>query len=373
VARFRLRDADIKAISLVKRGANGRRIFLCKAEEERRLKCPKCSTVQPASNAKCAKCGHDLTDARKAKFAQMAKEELHAPTKIIKSSEQPDWSTFYVVVAEPDRAEGGGLFAPEDEDVWSAEEIVKAAHRFVANGGLLNHEHKDLLDGTEFEQYGALAESAVALDDLEVNGEKIAKGSWYIGVNPNDEGRALIDSGEITGVSIQGLAVREPVEVVKTDVAEAQADVTLRNKIAGWFGFPPSGTTSYTINATNSSGSGFGGHATLESIDSPEDEVDEAKVTEIVKAQVTEAVNPLAETLAELKTGLATLTQRVPEPEPEKPTPEDIAKSLKAVADAVLDLDKKVEALGDDGSAQTEDGERKPVAKSDKPLRGLLD
>lgn len=40
-------------------------------EKHHRLKCPKCGFVQAASNKKCVKCGHDLTEARKAKFANM--------------------------------------------------------------------------------------------------------------------------------------------------------------------------------------------------------------------------------------------------------------------------------------------------------------
>lgn len=40
--------------------------------ESRKLKCPKCGTVQSASNSKCTSCGHDLADARKAKFANLS-------------------------------------------------------------------------------------------------------------------------------------------------------------------------------------------------------------------------------------------------------------------------------------------------------------
>lgn len=35
------------------------------------LKCPKCGTVNKASSSKCSNCGHDLTEARKAKFANL--------------------------------------------------------------------------------------------------------------------------------------------------------------------------------------------------------------------------------------------------------------------------------------------------------------
>lgn len=42
------------------------------AEKHHKLKCPKCDTVQAASNDTCTKCGHNLTEARKAKFANLS-------------------------------------------------------------------------------------------------------------------------------------------------------------------------------------------------------------------------------------------------------------------------------------------------------------
>lgn len=46
--------------------------------EHTKLKCPKCDTVQSASNKKCTNCGHDLTKARGAKFAKLdASQETH--------------------------------------------------------------------------------------------------------------------------------------------------------------------------------------------------------------------------------------------------------------------------------------------------------
>jgi hypothetical protein len=40
-----------------------------------KLKCPKCDTVNLAKSDKCKNCGHDLTEARKAKFANMSADE----------------------------------------------------------------------------------------------------------------------------------------------------------------------------------------------------------------------------------------------------------------------------------------------------------
>jgi hypothetical protein len=39
-----------------------------------KLKCPKCDTVQSAKNKKCTQCGHDLAEARKAKFANLSED-----------------------------------------------------------------------------------------------------------------------------------------------------------------------------------------------------------------------------------------------------------------------------------------------------------
>lgn len=162
-----LRDADIRAISLVGKGANRKRFFLFKAEGEEEAK------PLPAG-------------------------------RLLKAA---DWSTVYCVVAEPGAHEDSGMGGPDVEDRWAdSEEIRKAAHRFMANGGLINKLHEDL------EPFGQLVENAVALADFEVNGETIRKGSWYIAVTPSADGKAAIEKGEFTGVSIEGTAIREEVE-----------------------------------------------------------------------------------------------------------------------------------------------------------------
>lgn len=163
----RLREVDIHAISIVTKGANQKRICLYKSEEEQ---------------------DDDFTlIAPEAKIAKMA-----------------DWSAFYVVVAEPGWLEKSGMYGDQEAlDVWeSEEEIRKAAHRFMKNGGLINKMHEDM------EPYGELVESAVALDDIHLVGETIKKGSWYIAVEPTEEGKRAVEAGEFTGVSIQGTGVR---------------------------------------------------------------------------------------------------------------------------------------------------------------------
>lgn len=175
-----VRDADIRAISLVGKGANRKRFFLFKAED--------------------------------------GGESVSLGTgRIIKAD---DWSAVFCVVAEPGWHESAGMIGDQAiEDRWADEdEIRKAAHRFMANGGLVNKMHESL------EPYGQLVENAVALADITVDGETIRKGSWYIAITPSAEGKAAIEKGEFTGVSVEGTAVRELVEKGKADEDHAALD-----------------------------------------------------------------------------------------------------------------------------------------------------
>jgi Putative phage serine protease XkdF len=177
-----LRDADIRAISLVGKGANRKRFFLFKAGDQ---------------DGEVGELGHG---------------------RLLKAA---DWSTVYCVVAEPGAHEDSGIGGPDIEDRWADEdEIRKAAHRFMKNGGLINKLHEDL------EPFGDLVENAIALADFDVGGETIRKGSWYIAIEPNAEGKEAIEKGEFNGVSIQGTAMRELVEK-RTFTAEQ------RKKLAG--------------------------------------------------------------------------------------------------------------------------------------------
>lgn len=164
-----LKDASITAISLVDRGANLKKIFLYKRADD--------ATPDTAS----------------------ANPGALWESQLIKAGRAPDeWSTFYCVVAVPNEVDQQG-------DVWTADEIRKAAHDFVEGGGLINFMHKTM------EPVGKLVESSIALEEMRVNGEHIPKGSWYIAVRPNPEMKKAIERGEVTGISVQGSARREPV------------------------------------------------------------------------------------------------------------------------------------------------------------------
>ena len=112
-----IRDADIRAISIVDKGANRKRFFLTKADGDQA-------------------------------------ETLTTTRPLLKSE---DWSVAYCVVAEPGWHEHPGIGAEEPDtfDRWADEdEIRKAAHRFMSNGGLVNKLHESL------EPYGQLVGGA---------------------------------------------------------------------------------------------------------------------------------------------------------------------------------------------------------------------
>ena len=164
-----LSDIDPVALSIVKRGANRKQFFLRKAAADETLM------------------------------------ELPAETHELIKGE--GWSTVYCVVAEPGAFEDSGIGGTDIPDQWADEdEIRKAAHRFAANGGLINKMHETL------DPYGVMVENAVALSDFEVGEQVIKQGSWYIAIQPNEHGRDEIEKGNFTGVSIEGTGIRTLVE-----------------------------------------------------------------------------------------------------------------------------------------------------------------
>ncbi len=114
------------------------------------------------------------------------------------------WRTAYIVVAAPGAVEDGGLGASGIEDTWSAQEIRKAAHSFARNGSLTTAGHFG-------QPFGKVVESYIATCDQRIGDQLVKAGSWVLGFQPSAEGRKAIESGQLTGVSIEGSGIREPV------------------------------------------------------------------------------------------------------------------------------------------------------------------
>lgn len=179
-----LKDAQINAISLVNRGANNKRFFLFKRADNF---IDELGTLLTSDNAEIE------TD------DSLGVDKILPILKGTDLNANGDWKTVYCVVAVPGEVD-------QQEDVWPEDEIIKSAHDFLKQGPLINYMHADL------NKVGDLVQSAVALTDITINGERIPKGSWYIAVEPHDEVRKQINSGYITGISIQGTSRRVPMD-----------------------------------------------------------------------------------------------------------------------------------------------------------------
>ena len=101
------------------------------------------------------------------------------------------------IVLEPETVDS-------QKDIYSAEEIRQAAHRFMEEFQNTGYMHrKNVNDKVK------VLESYVAPCDFSVNGQSVKKGSWVLAARVNDDEMwRQIKEGEITGWSIGGSAIR---------------------------------------------------------------------------------------------------------------------------------------------------------------------
>lgn len=155
----KLKNATITHVSYVDKGANKKKFFLTKSEE------------QPTF-------------------------EKDVKVLINKDDEQ---RLVYGVVYEPDTPDA-------HNDMMDAEEIEKAAHTFLKEYRNIDKQH-DFQGG-----YGEVVESYVAPQDFQVGEETISKGSWVLVTKADEETWESIKKGDITGYSMAGMAEVEEVE-----------------------------------------------------------------------------------------------------------------------------------------------------------------
>lgn len=132
------------------------------------------------------------------------------------------------VVYEPDIVDTQGDFA-KAEDIEKAawdymlrlQVVVKSAEAVLS---ALSESNEAEIDVTELVEKGAglddqhlqvshevgtVVESYIAPTDMEINGQKVAKGSWLLGVVWTPEMFDKIKKGDRTGLSMYGKAVRQ--------------------------------------------------------------------------------------------------------------------------------------------------------------------
>lgn len=188
-----LKNPIVQAISLVKAGANQKRFFLFKSED--------------------GPYDHEGFYIDEDGNAVNGPNDVNKVLPLIKAGPPDDeWKAVYCVVAVPGEIDA-------QKDVWDADTIRDTAHNYLKKSRLINFMHKDL------ESVGHLVESAIAPTDMNVGGETIEKGSWFIAIEPYPDMKKMIEEGEINGVSVQGSSSREEIDAnhqIMPDMAKAE-------------------------------------------------------------------------------------------------------------------------------------------------------
>lgn len=104
------------------------------------------------------------------------------------------------IVLEPDVVDGQG-------DTYSADEIRKAAWNYLVHFRNIGLNHKGFVNGK-----AQVVESYIAPNDFDVEGSKIRKGTWLMGLHiSDDELWSMVKDGSLSGLSIGGWSRKDPV------------------------------------------------------------------------------------------------------------------------------------------------------------------
>lgn len=118
------------------------------------------------------------------------------------SKKETDEERFILgVVLEPDSEDSQG-------DIYSAEEVRQACHWYMEHGRQHRLQHRrDITDKL------CLLENFIAPCDMEIGEQTVKAGTWLMGVRVlDDDIWEMAKSGELTGFSIGGTAVRRPID-----------------------------------------------------------------------------------------------------------------------------------------------------------------
>ncbi|WP_242276670.1 XkdF-like putative serine protease domain-containing protein [Bacillus cereus group sp. BfR-BA-01445] len=177
----KLKNLQVSHVSYVENGANQRKFFLTKSEE------------QP---------------------------NFEKPVKVIKSDDEAE-RLVYGIVYEPDTIDAHGDFA-------DAKTIEKAAHEFMLKYRQIDKNH-DFVAGV-----GEVVESYIAPADMELNGEPVKKGTWILTTKADEETWEAVKEGEFQGYSLAGVAETEVIEEEVTKIEEKQKE-SLFQLLKGFF------------------------------------------------------------------------------------------------------------------------------------------
>jgi len=120
----------------------------------------------------------------------------------------------------------GVVYSPGEIDAqnnfMTAEEILKAQHGFLKDYRLIDEQHNKIPGA------GEVVECYCSLTDMEIDGETIAKGSWILVTEPDNEVWGEVEKGTYVGYSLYGFAE----QLVESEVRKT----TIWDKLKELFG-----------------------------------------------------------------------------------------------------------------------------------------
>jgi hypothetical protein len=130
---------------------------------------------------------------------ELVKRATSHDIRLIKSSSSEERFVLGIVL-EPDVVDS-------QQDTYSAEEVRKAAHAFMADFAQVGLQHADVVTGKV-----SILESWIAPVDFTVGEEVVKAGTWVMGYRVKDDAIwEKVKSGALTGLSIGGSAIRTPI------------------------------------------------------------------------------------------------------------------------------------------------------------------
>ena len=135
-------------------------------------------------------------DDKRPKAADIDSIRKHLTANFVKADDEQQIVTG--IVLEPETVDAQG-------DIISAEEIEKAAHKFLAKSRVVGEKHKS-------QAQAEVVESYIAPQDITIGDQAVKAGTWILSVKVHDGNLwEEVKRGEITGFSIGAIGMREKV------------------------------------------------------------------------------------------------------------------------------------------------------------------
>jgi len=275
----------------------------------------------------------------------------------ILKSESDEEKLVYGVVYSPNTIDLQGEYAEEKA-------IEKMANDFMTEFGNIDEQHSFL------DNIGKVAQSYICVQDTEINGSVVKKGSWVMVVKCNDEAWEKVKKGELNGFSMAGMAKKVQVDVDVDESGEVVGGSAIKhtvNKIADTIkGFFQKDFNSQAENYENNNML----HGYLNVLcDVIYDSYYDGKMGEEMKAEIETAVMQFLEKI----NGMSFVYKNLQKQAEINLQKEDVSKQLVELQEKFAELEKSNKELADENTELKTDLEKSLslVEKSTETIEAL--